>query len=189
MGLDATEAETEHLGKRPTSRQGWRSGNSTAPLRSLNTYNTSETATAALEKLLLLPRDRVTLLKSQWDPWEWINSYARTVDITQLPQESQPCGCAWWNPKSQSQVSLGNISSFPASVGKENRLQGGCSRCSINIREFMDKNIPKRLSSQYYNNHMASQKQPQCNLEIILSWLCCRGSSISILQSILSREK
>jgi hypothetical protein len=41
-------------------------------------------------------------------------------------------------------VSLGNISSFPASVVKENRLEGGCSRCSINIREFMGKNIPKR---------------------------------------------
>ena len=156
---------------------------------SLNTYNTSETATASLEKVMRLPRDRVAHLKSQWDPWEWTNNYARAMDITQLPQENQPCGWAWQNLKSQSPVSLGNMSSFPASVVKENRLEGVCSRCSINIREFMDKNIPKRLSSQYYNNHMTSQKQPLCKLEIILSWLCCRVSSISMLQSIPSREK
>lgn len=176
MGLDATEAERAP-GETSSQSTGLTQQKKHCPTAVTQHLQHIINCTAALEKLMLLPRDRVTLLKSPWDPWEWINNYARTVDVTQLPRENQPCGCAWWNPKSQSQVSLGNISSFPASVVKENRLEGGCSRCSINIREFMGKNIPKRLSSQYYNNHMTSQKQPQCKLEIILSWLCCRDSS------------
>ena len=116
-------------------------------------------------------------------PGRTFNNYAMTIDITQLPQENQPCGCAWWNLKPHLQASLGNIFSFPASVVKEDRIEGGCSRCWVNIREFMDKYVPKRLSSKYYNNYVTSQKEPLCKLEIVLSRLCCRGSSVSILQS------
>lgn len=69
------------------------------------------------------------------------------IDITQLPPESQPCSCAWRNLKPRLQMNLGNIFSFPASVVKEDRLERGSSRCWVNIREFMDKYIPKGLSS------------------------------------------
>lgn len=74
------------------------------------------------------------------------------------------------------QGSLGNIFSFPASVVKEDRLEGGCSECRANIRELMDKYIPKRLSNKYSNNFVISKQTASVQTED-----CFELASLSVL--------